>query len=112
METNTKVKIAGLLTLAVLPISSEARGYCYGYTCPEPAPVNNCAEEVINANLAKLKSLNIVQVNGLAPIACFGYHLSCGPEREQAEPADRCEKAEALAKAVQLLEPLKVPLKP
>ncbi|MGZ3712096.1 MAG: hypothetical protein ACXVBE_10075 [Bdellovibrionota bacterium] len=107
---NNKLKIAGLLSLTVLPLSSQAAGYCYGYTCGEPKQptqpvVNNCDDAVIQSNLAKLSALNILTVTGLAPFACYGY--SCH-NREEAE-AQKCQKAEALAKSVQLLAPLAVP---
>lgn len=108
---NNTIKIAGLLSLTVLPISSQAAGYCYGYTCPEePKPADNCNEQVIQSNLAKLRELNVVSVDGLAPLACYGYCVTKHDER--AIQADKCEKAEALAKAVQLLAPLAVPAKP
>jgi hypothetical protein len=103
---NTNLKIAGLLSLTVLPISSSA--YAYGYNYGEPKPgqpvVNNCDDAVIQSNLSKLSALNIITTGGLASY-CYGY---CDRSDLQAIQADKCEKAEALAKAVVLLAPLKV----
>jgi hypothetical protein len=107
---NRMRKVAGMFSLTVMSVAVPSVGYSYGYGYSKPVEESNCSDSVIQKNLAALKDLNIVKVDGLAPFACYGYCFTSNDAKVIAE--DKCEKAEALAKAVQLLQPLKVNEKP
>jgi hypothetical protein len=84
-------------------VDALAGNTCYGKPCP--SLVDNCDDAVITSNLATLQDLNIVDVGALSPFSCTGYCISNTPKGRQ---ADKCAKAESLAKLVKLAAPLAV----
>lgn len=83
---------------------------CYGLPCRDSEIGDSCDDAVIEGNLQKLRRLNIVDVRALSPFSCTGYCFT--NDDQETRQADKCQKAEALAKLVTLAEPLKVPRKP
>ena len=100
---NSKVRL-----IEVDPIAGNT---CYGLPCEwEDEIDNSCDDAVIENNLQKLRQLNIVDVGALTPLTCIAY--ACAADNPEARQADKCEKAESLAKLVKLAEPLGVSIKP
>lgn len=107
LANNKALENLGNSRIQAIEVDPLVGNTCYGLPCPGES-INNCDDAVIENNLQKLRRLNIVGTGALSPFACTGYCFSNTPEGRQ---ADKCEKAEALAKLVQLAEPLKVSVK-
>ncbi len=102
------------LKIEVIKTDESILRSCYGFPCPDDKTVNTCDDNIIEKNLAQLNELNIISVKSLAAFSCTGYCFSLNGDsetQEQVIQADKCQKAEALAKLVELATPLRVPVK-